>query len=88
MNRLNPLSDSSFFRHWREKHERYIKQFLCGLCAVRCKRKSDLIRHIRHRHDTDCNAESQGPIEYLPNRQFIDPQPHTLESVMAGKFDP
>ncbi|GFO13605.1 hypothetical protein PoB_004011000 [Plakobranchus ocellatus] len=75
-------------RHWREKHEEIIAKFHCSACSYVSKRKSNVFQHFRLRHNGNMlgnSSESVGKVEYQHNKQFIDPYPLTLESVLRYK---
>ncbi|KAK3799046.1 hypothetical protein RRG08_051329 [Elysia crispata] len=72
-------------RHWKEKHEEIIAMFHCSACPYVAKRKYRVFQHYRLRHNSNVingSPECIGRIEYQHNKEFIDPQPLTLEAVL------
>ncbi|GFR65878.1 hypothetical protein ElyMa_005543000 [Elysia marginata] len=72
-------------RHWKEKHEEITAMFHCSACSFVSKRRYGVIQHYRQRHDRDVPKGSGtciGSVEYQHNKEFIDPHPFTLESLL------
>nr|KAI8769504.1 Biomphalaria glabrata zinc finger E-box-binding homeobox 1-like; transcript variant X4 [Biomphalaria glabrata] len=75
---------AKYRRHWLAKHERFVSKYFCPQCRAAYKRKDDLRTHVtKHAglildlDDVEC--------QFLENKEFLDPDPITLETAMDYK---
>ena len=81
------LADSGQMnRHWAECHEQVVKVLNCSECTAYFKRKSNLNSHYRRKHGPNV-ALAVGRIEYLRNKEFLDPGPIKLSNIFMTKID-
>jgi len=73
-----------FRRHWMERHEKSIERHTCALCVTSFKRKSNLFQHIKQKHYNVDPENCIGPIQYEPNKQFINPGSYTRDIFNFG----
>ena len=84
------IKDSTQFKkHWLEKHQQMVPIFQCTICGYRSKRKSDVYRHLRTRHDCDGQVDFSSFFScgFGLNQFFVDPFPLAQETVFRKMTD-
>lgn len=71
-------------QHWNEKHEDVVPKYHCSLCPYLTKRKTNLFMHFRSRHKEGDILSCIGKVNHQKNKQFLDPSPLTLDSVLGS----
>lgn len=58
-------------------------KYVCPHCHSQSKRRGDIVRHVRVVHQLSIPASNVSEV-YQHNKEFVDPWPLTLQSVMAA----